>query len=43
MAIDEWLAVLRSRGDLSSGQKVREALLPIFGEWLEDGWNGARG
>jgi len=36
-ALDEWLAALRDRSEEPSGRRVREALIPIFEEWIGDG------
>jgi len=36
LAIDEWLVMLRERGERAPGARVREALIPIFKEWVEE-------
>jgi len=35
LALEEWLAVLRDRGEFESGHRVRGALIPRFWEWME--------
>jgi len=36
MAVDEWMARLRDRGVASPRASVREALIPVLAEWLEE-------
>jgi len=40
LALEEWLALLRDRGELESGHRVREALIPNFMEWIDGGGRG---